>query len=273
MEIKLQNIREAGNRGAFYPQSCKEIQEFIKMSSEDIYRLNIKNLLQIGAKAIVSPHAGYVYSGFTANIVHKILANTHVKSIVVIGPSHYVYFNGISASFAEYYETPCGNLKIDTKLLLKLHDKFNFRFEEQVHFKEHSTETQMPFIKHYSPQTKVVELVYSNTVVETVSDIISYVLEEKDTAVVISSDLSHFHSLEVANLLDDVCMKAFKKRDLNLLNSGCEACGIIGIKALLKTVAEMGLQTDVVDYRTSADVLNDKKSVVGYMGGIVWNDM
>ena len=272
MELNWQKLRGAGNRGAFYPAEKKDVIKFIDLFSQQTDKINGKELLPLMPRAIVSPHAGYVYSGFTANAAHKTLANSKPSTIVVIGPSHRVFFRGVSAAFTEYYETPFGLLKTNKELLQKLDRKYNFLFEETAHYQEHSTETQMPFIAWYNPQATIVELIYGKTGEGLVSEILTDVLADPGTAVVISSDLSHFYPEQKANLLDEICIRAFEKQDLFLFNKGCEACGIVGIKALVKTAQYYGWESGVLDYRTSADYSGDTTSVVGYMSGIVWEE-
>ena len=273
MELNWQRLREAGNRGAFYPAEEKNIIKFFDLFSQKTDKITgKKELLPLMPRAIVSPHAGYVYSGFTANVAHKTLANSKPSTIVVVGPSHRVFFRGVSAAFTEFYETPLGLLKTNKKLLEKLDRKYNFLFEETAHYHEHSTETQMPFIARYNPQATVIELIYGKTDENYLSEILNDVFIDAGTAVVISSDLSHFHPEQKANLLDEVCIRAFENQDVNLFDKGCEACGITGMKALVKTAQDYGWKSGVLDYRTSAGYSGDTTSVVGYMSGIVWEE-
>lgn len=95
--------------------------------------------------------------------------------------------------------------------------------------------------------------------------IIAKALENEDTGVVISTDLSHFYTQEEANKLDAICLDAVKSLDLELLAKGCEACGILGVAAMLEVAQKKGLDAKVLDYRTSADASDDRSRVVGYM--------
>ncbi len=262
--------RLAGNMGAFYGETCNAIRNNIKLFTEQLNKVTNPKMLTVKPRAIIAPHAGWVYSGFTANAAYKTLANSNPGRIVVIGPSHHVYFEGVSAAFTQFYETPCGSLQTDLSFLEKLNQKFRFKSVADVHFREHSTETQMPFIKHYFPHTKIIELVYGKTDWQQVAEIVEYILSDEQSALVISSDLSHFYPLHEAELLDAVCLNAIKHADLNLFDQGCEACGIIGIKALINTVNKLQLKTGIIDYRTSADASNDESRTVGYAAAAVW---
>ncbi len=262
----MELIRRAGNRGKFYPRDCKEItfqiEQFNKITSID-------EPLTAHPRAIIAPHAGYIYSGFTANDAHAMLAKTQPKRVIVIGPSHHVYFEGVSAAFFQQYETPCGNLQIDLNYLEKLSYTFNFLYNKRAHDVEHSTETQMPFIRHYHPEASVVELIYGNIEWQQIALVIEAVLSDKENTIVISSDLSHFYPLEQAVQLDGICMEAIKQKDVNLLDAGCEACGIVGIKAMIDVASHQNLSTHILDYRTSADVSGDSSSVVGYVSAVI----
>ena len=188
---------------------------------------------------------------------------------MVIGPSHHVYFEGVSVGLQNEYPTPCGNLPIDRPYAGELAERFGLIFVPEAHTKEHSTETQMPFVRHYEPETKVVELIYGKTGYADLVPILEAVLSDPGNAVVISSDLSHFYTLEQAKRLDNICLAGVAEEDIGLLDKGCEACGILGIKAIIAVAKKHGWKTQLLDYRTSADASGDTERVVGYMSAIV----
>ncbi len=259
--------RVAKHKGSFYSDNCQEIINQINRFTDIMMSaLPNKNFLNYEPRAIISPHAGYIYSGFTANIAHKLLANTTAKRIIVIGPSHYVGFNGISGSFYDRYETPCGYLAIDKEYLEIIKNKFNIKFVTKTHQQEHSTETQMPLIKHYHKDKKIIELIYGKS--SNLANLIKFLLKDKDNALVISTDLSHFHTLKKANQIDKNCLDGVYNQDLNLLKK-CEACGYDGLIAMVQVAKEMKLNIELLDYRTSYDYSKDKNRVVGYMSAVV----
>ncbi len=268
-------IRVAGNRGGFYPDSCAEVEEMIAEFNEMLVdTLQEPTLLSKRPRAIIVPHAGYIYSGFTANIAHRMLGNREPKRVIVIGPSHHVYFRGISGSMLERYETPCGYLPIDRAYLETLSVQHPILFVPEAHQKEHSTETQMPFVKHYLPHAKVIELIYgADTEYGIVASLIDEVLRDPANAVVISSDLSHFYTQKEAQKLDKVCLSGVVQKDIEILDHGCEACGIIGIKAMIEVARKQEFQVKLLDYRTSADVSDDRERVVGYMSAAFYPEV
>lgn len=247
--------------GSFYPKEPQEILRYFNHFNK-ILKDNSIELTQ-KSRAVVVPHAGYVYSGFSANISYKVLREATIKNIAVIGPSHKVGFNGMSLGDFESYNTPFGEIDNSSLLHTTLQKKFALPFFPQAHA-EHSTEVQFPFIKHYLPEASIVELVYSSMKSEELEKIIEYILSLENTAVVISTDLSHFYTLDEANKLDAYCLKAMQDIDTHTLQQ-CEACGKIGLQALLLYAKNRALKSKVLDYRTSADASHDKTKVVGYM--------
>ncbi len=262
--------RSMSVNGAFYPAGCKECENMFEEFNTLLEKsLNGDELPKISPKAVIVPHAGYVYSGFTANIAYKVLQNSSFKRAVVIGPSHRVYFEGTSGSYFDEYETPCGDFEIDRKYLEELEGKFPFGFYQNAHA-EHSSEVQMPFLKYYFPNIKVIEFVYSNEDPVRLAAMVKYLLEDKDNVVIISTDLSHYHEQQKANRLDSICINAVYALDEKRLKNGCEACGIIGMEALIRAAKELELGVQILNYQTSGDITGDNSSVVGYMSAAIF---
>ncbi len=250
--------------GAFYPSDHKDIEAMFEHYNSIIdTHLKDKEILNIKPKAVVVPHAGYIYSAFSANIAYRVLKNSSPKTIVVIGPSHRVYLDGASISLQDSFDTPFGELEIDKELSSILQQNFGLSFIPEAH-KEHSTEVQMPFIKYYINNAKVIEIVYGKISPSKLQKIIEFLLEY-DIHIVISTDLSHYYDLQKANAIDSICLEAVAKLDSNLLHQGCEACGIIGLEAMINSAKRYELKPIILDYRTSADASGDKSAVVGYM--------
>lgn len=267
----MQSLRKSAVSGTFYPNSCSKLGIYIKKFNTLIdQNIKSKAIFQVAPRAVIVPHAGYIYSGFTANMAYTILANSQTKRVIVIGPSHHHYFEEISGSYYESYDTPCGKIAIDTDYLVKLAKKFQICFEPQAHIQEHSTEVQMPFIKHYLPEAKVIELIYGKTSLTSLSKIITHLLLDSNNAVVISSDLSHFYSEERARQLDHICLDGITSLDKQKLDQGCEACGLLGIKAVVESAKKLNLHSKLIDYRTSSDYSGDKSRVVGYLSAIFY---
>jgi len=258
------SIRKTVVAGSFYPNSKDEIQEYIKQfNSIETSSENLENL-----RAIISPHAGYIYSGFTANQAYKKAASLNPKRVIVIGPSHRVYLQGASVALYEEYETPLGNIQIDLEFSKSLVEKYEFcDFNIECEF-EHSTETQAPFIKHYFKNSKIVEIVYGDCDYKSLSLLIEDFLKDKDNFIVISTDLSHFYTQKEALKLDNICLEVIKNKDISLLDS-CEACGKTGVKAILDIAKKENMKTKLLHYCTSANTTKDESRVVGYCSALI----
>ena len=258
------SIRKCAVAGSFYPAQKEEVLRYIEHFSQELNNIRIDKNIQ----ALVVPHAGYIYSGFTANLAYHLAKDLKPKRVIVIGPSHKVYIQGASVSLHESYETPLGDMDVDIDFSNKLKENFGFlTFDESVH-SEHSTETQVPFIKHYFNDSAVVEIIYGKQDYNALSKLIEYCMEDKDNLIVISTDLSHFYSLKEANLLDEQCLSSVIKKDIKGFD-GCEACGMIGVKALVDVAIHKGLNFELLNYCTSYDRTSDDSSVVGYCSFIL----
>ena len=263
------SIRKTVVAGSFYVNEKDELLEQINSFSKDIKTTHeeYKNEFE-GINAIITPHAGYIYSGYLANLSFNLASKQNPKRVIVIGPSHHASLKGSSICIDALYETPLGNIEVDLELSNTLLKKYDFlNVNEECAF-EHSTETQAPFIKHYFPTSKIIEIVYGNQDINTLSDLINDLIDDVDNLIVISSDLSHFHTLELAKKLDKNCIDAINQKDINKLNS-CEACGKIGMASLLQVSIKREFKTKVLDYSTSYNINNNKSRVVGYTTALI----
>ncbi len=262
------SIREMSVAGSFYPNSSQEIEAMLDHFNTILEKnVNMHQLLSFESRAVIVPHAGYIYSGFTANVAYRTLATKPLKQVVVIGPSHRQLFKGISIADYTHYATPFGMLPVATQTVETLKQKEGISFLPHVHA-EHSTEVQMPFIKYYMPDVSVVELIYGKEDPHHLSSMIDQLLEEPQTAVVISTDLSHFYDIKKAQKHDGICLDAITTLDPLRLEQGCEACGKTGVEAIILSARERGLIPHVLDYRTSADISGDTTQVVGYLSAL-----
>jgi AmmeMemoRadiSam system protein B len=263
------SIRKTVVSGSFYPNDKEELLNLIGSFSNplEFTSQNRKNDFE-HINAIITPHAGYIYSGKLSNTSYSLTSIQNLKRVVVIGPSHHAYFEGSSICLDDEYETPLGNIEIDIEFSKNLINRYDFLSTNEECAFEHSTETQAPFIKHYFPNTKIVEIIYANQDFNSLSNLIDEVLDDEENLLVISTDLSHFYSLDEANKLDENCIEGINKKDISILEN-CEACGKIGIKALLKSAIKKSLKSKILDYYTSYDINNDKSRVVGYTTALI----
>ena len=235
-------------------------------------------------KALVCPHAGYEFSGQTAAIAYKLLAGREVRTVVVMGPSHYAWFSNACIPKAEAYQTPLGLVPISEKARgLALIAPFVLKPQCPVQRPqwwrqaprpapeagqdtpetwEHSVEVQVPFLQKVLTNFRILPVVIGQADPEQVAKALASVIDDK-TIVVASSDLSHYHTYEAAKGLDDHCVKAICDVDIHAMETQ-EACGKVPILALLHLARQKGWKAQLLDYRNSGDVTGDKDRVVGY---------
>ncbi len=261
--------RPTPNAGLFYPKSCSETEQWFSTFKQKSKQRKEK-ASAVTPRALIVPHAGYVYSGYTASLAYTQAQKSRAKRIILIGPSHRVDYEGLSAAKYEAFETPCGILRSDERYLKELDKRFTFTFVEKAHAKEHSTEVQFPFINHYLPEKKVIEVIYGKSTKKQLKALMIHLLKDPDNLLVISSDLSHYYSKKEAHKRDFICLDAVEKIDSRVLVDGCEACGYKGLEALLEAAKAVGLKSRLLDYRTSADATGDNRRVVGYMSAVFW---
>jgi MEMO1 family protein len=249
--------------GQFYSQN-KE-----KLSSEVTnYIASAKNF-GFTPKIIVSPHAGFVYSGQTAGYAYRQLENLEDKeyTVLLVGPSHRIYFEGFSFPLYDSFETPLGAVKVNqakiSQFLASQGGQEEFFRHDAPHADEHSLETQLPFLQQSMKKFNIIPIVYGKSDYNVLAKVFDYFLGDAYTIAVVSSDLSHYHGYEEAKLIDDRCNQAVASLEAVLMNSG-EACGMIGVQAAIVYAKKHGLQSLVLDYKTSGDTAGDKIKVVGY---------
>ncbi len=250
------NARPLAVAGMFYPEDGEEIARLVAHAKKHA------PALASPPRALIVPHAGYIYSGITASLAYASCGTP--KRVVVIGPSHRVRLNGASVAQYAHVPTPCGILSIDTDFCTVLQQEFDWLGFFPAAHHEHSTEVQMPLLKCFFPQTRVVEIVYGALSHEALANLVRFCLEKPETLVVISTDLSHFYPLDQAKEKDSACIEAIKALHVKELEK-CEACGITGVKALVEVAASYPLTPSVLEYRTSFERNGDANSVVGYV--------
>ncbi|HQF43047.1 MAG TPA: AmmeMemoRadiSam system protein B [Ignavibacteriaceae bacterium] len=269
-------IRYPQVAGYFYPAEKEKLQTEISLllniSETD---KSFENIF-----GIVSPHAGYVYSGKTAAYVYNLIKDKHYKTVIVISPSHSEYFPGISIYDGDAYQTPLGIVEIDRLMSEKLIENSKIIFRGiQGHRKEHALEVQIPFLQSVLKDFKIVPVIMGDQrkmFVDHLAERIAFAADE-NTLVVASSDMSHFYDSEEANILDSVVEKRINEFDFEQLlkdleDKECEACGGGPIAALMKAASLKNINKSLVINRSdSGDVTGDKSEVVGYLSAVIYS--
>jgi hypothetical protein len=216
-------------------------------------------------KAVVAPHAGFIYSGAIAGRAYAALAarSSQVERVILIGPSHRVAFAGVATSGAGVFETPMGPITVDRDAVASLVQAHLAREFEPAHENEHSLEVQLPFLKQIFPTARVVPLLAGDDDWHAVERILATLWGGDETAIVISSDLSHYHDYATAQKLDATTAQSMERLAAGQVDHE-QACGATGVNALLALVADKGLACTTLDLRNSGDTAGPKNRVVGY---------
>jgi len=260
MKTVSRKIRPSAVAGQFYPDNPAELRRMV----EGFLRA-VKPTDAVAPKAVIAPHAGYVYSGPIAASAYARLsaARDTVKRIVLLGPSHRVPFRGLAASGAEAFSTPLGLVPVDAEASREIRLLPQVVVLDQAHAHEHSLEVHLPFLQVVLADFKIVPLVVGDASDEEVSQVIDRLWDGAETRFVISSDLSHYLDYATAQKLDQATAHAIER--LRPEDIGDEqACGRIPVRGLLCAARQHGLRARTLDLRNSGDTAGPHSQVVGY---------
>ncbi|MDH5233059.1 MAG: AmmeMemoRadiSam system protein B [Gammaproteobacteria bacterium] len=255
----MSSIRPAAVAGLFYPDDPRQLKDMV------MQMINKAQTQDFDAKAIIAPHAGYIYSGPIAASAYKAIENKRkqIKRVVLIGPSHRVAFSGIAVSSASEFATPLGNITLDSKAVAQLIQFPQVQTLDRAHEQEHSLEVHLPFLQLILDDFKLVPLVVGDTQAHEVAEVINALWDDEATFIIISSDLSHYHDYATAQRIDKQTSNAIAT--LNPDPIGFEqACGRNPLNGFLQVAKEKGLKAEILDQRNSGDTSGDKSRVVGY---------
>ncbi|TPQ25441.1 AmmeMemoRadiSam system protein B [Methylomonas koyamae] len=221
-------------------------------------------------KAIIAPHAGYLYSGPIAASAYVRLkpAAGSIKRVVLIGPSHRVAFRGLAVSRTHAYTTPLGDVLVDRAAVETLLQLPFVEYIEQAHTLEHSLEVHVPFLQEVLRDFSLVPIVAGDASPDQVSQVLDLLWDGPETLLVVSSDLSHYHPYATAQRMDrntSQLIEQLRYQDIG----GEDACGKVAVNGLLKLLEEKGLSIKTIDLRNSGDTAGDKQQVVGYGAYVV----
>jgi len=269
-------IRRAAVAGTWYPGDPQALA-----SAVDSHLAAATREVRGDLVALIAPHAGLMYSGPVAAHAYGLLRDRRFEVAVLVGPSHFVGFSGVSVQPRGAYETPLGLASIDepcAEALLRATPIV--RDHQPAHGREHSLEMQLPFLQHIAPNTKIVPLVFGYQTEETartLGDALADVLSGRDALLIASTDLSHYHDAATAAALDRVvvdCVRAFDPDALQraLTARPDHACGGGPAVAVLRAARRLGARHSVVlQYADSGDISGDKSAVVGYLAAAMGN--
>jgi len=215
-------------------------------------------------KALIVPHAGYIYSGNVAAQAYASLGSAAraLRRVLLLGPSHREWFRGLAVPTVQAFATPLGTVRVDTTAVSRLCALPAVVRSDSPHALEHSLEVQLPFLQHLAPAAEIVPVVAGDASPAEVAAVIEELWGGAETLIVVSSDLSHYHSYRTAQALDGTTAQAIVAGRTDLL--GEQACGCVLVNGLTLAVRAHGLRAAILDLRNSGDTAGDKQRVVGY---------
>jgi len=276
--MNKQQTRKPVVAGMFYPGEKETLEENLNgyFNNAELSSFSFRKI-----HGIISPHAGYPYSGPVAAYGFKLLKKIDIKNIIVVAPSHREYFSGFSIYPGKYFETPLGNIAIGTKtcdLFVEAID--SIKYTETGHRDEHSLEVQLPFLQTIYPNGfNLIPVVMGDCSLQDIDDFantMAGMAKDEDFIIIASSDLSHFHPYNKAVKTDNNLISILQKFDIDKLeigyqNRSLEACGLGPILLLMKYAKFVGVPLfKKLNYKNSGDTSGMMDQVVGYLSAVIY---
>ena len=216
-------------------------------------------------KALIVPHAGYIYSGPVAGSAYRRVRELRgrVERVVLAGPAHRARVRSVAASSADAFRTPLGDVRLDRAAIERILELPQVEILDRAHAPEHSLEVQLPFLQRALETFSLVPLLVGDATFEEVAKVLEALWGGPETLILISSDLSHYLDSETARRLDAATTRAIEALAPRELGSE-SACGRIPIGGLLLVAERRGLRVDALDLRNSGDTAGSRDQVVGY---------
>jgi AmmeMemoRadiSam system protein B/AmmeMemoRadiSam system protein A len=273
----MQEIREPALAGSWYPGDPDILSRDVKRYLENAKKERVEGKIV----ALVSPHAGYTYSGQVAAYAYKLVEGMGFDSVIVVGPSHRYPFRGASLWAQGGFRTPLGVVPVDAELSKKMMDKWKeIRFIPQAHHQENSLELQIPFLQAALKPFKLVPIAlepdWSWETCQSLASAIAETVKGKNVLLIASTDLSHFHTYKTAVDLDRIVLNRIERFDAeglnrDLKNNRAEACGGGPVVTIMLAARALGANKgQVLKYLNSGDVTGDRSRVVGYAAGVFY---
>ncbi len=262
------HVRRPAVAGMFYPGNRRALAEAVDGYLAEA-RLPEPNRLS-NVRAVITPHAGYIYSGPTAGYAFRALRSSLPAgdmTVYLLGPAHRVWFNVVSTGDFDAFATPLGEAPVDKERLTALWTlRTHFQALPNTHQGEHSLEVQIPFLQRATEQFSLVPLLFGEVDARAVGgELTSVLATEPGARVVVSSDLSHFEPYEAAQQMDRALLQDVLAGDERAVESNRHgACGRAPIVALMEIATRLGWTPHLLDYRNSGDTAGDRGRVVGY---------
>jgi AmmeMemoRadiSam system protein B len=255
-------VRAPAVAGSFYPADPGELRALVERC---LAEASPPPADEPAPKALVVPHAGYVYSGPVAAVAYQRAARLagRVSRVVLLGPAHRAFLRGLAAPRADAFSTPLGVIPIERKALDALIDLPQLSQSDAPHAGEHSLEVQLPFLKVVLGEIRLLPLVVGEASDEEVEEVLERLWDGAETLVLVSTDLSHYHDYATARRIDAESCRAIEALEPGGLGRE-SACGAVPLRGLLRAARRKGLVARTLDLRSSGDTAGGRERVVGY---------
>lgn len=256
----MQTTRAPAVAGSFYPADAAELRQMVRF-----YLAERDRAINTVPKALIVPHAGFIYSGPIAASAYALWMDLQnpPHRIILLGPSHQIPLRGIATSTATHFSTPLGNIPLDLSNIDKIANHPAVQPMDAAHSNEHSLEVQLPFLQTILTDFMLTPLVVGDTHPNLVCEVIDQLWGDSDTGILISSDLSHYHPYHNAQQRDLATSEAIAAFDVNHIH-GEDACGKNPLNGFLVSAKRRGMKVTKLDLRNSGDTAGTRDSVVGY---------
>ncbi|MDH3653195.1 MAG: AmmeMemoRadiSam system protein B [Myxococcales bacterium] len=259
----MATVRAAAVAGSFYPGDTYALRAVVREYLDAARETTEPR--DPWPKALIVPHAGYMYSGpVAASAFIQIEASRErVSRVVLIGPSHHIWFAGLAVPSSTAFHTPLGSVDIDETARQQI---LRFPFVDvldDAHHREHSLEVQLPFLQELLGDFAVLPIAVGRASPAQVEEVLEALWGGEETLIVVSSDLSHYFDYDTAKRMDTATASAIESLEPQRIHSD-DACGRIGMQGLLKAARRHGLIARTLDLRSSGDTAGGREEVVGY---------
>lgn len=257
----MNNFRQPAVAGTFYPAEASRLKTAVTQFLVEA----VPATLPHPPKALIAPHAGYIYSGPVAGSAFKPLEGkmAGVQRVILLGPAHTVALQGLATVSVDAFATPLGQVPVDKAGVAAIRMLPQMQVDNAAHVHEHALEVMLPFLQILAADIAIVPLVAGLTTGEEVAAVLRHLWGGPETLIVISSDLSHYHDYETARKLDKQTAAAIEQLQPEKLGRE-SACGRWPIQGVLLRAREEGLRAITADLRNSGDTAGTKERVVGY---------
>ena len=253
-------VRKPAVAGLFYPDDPAELRD-------DVAAYLAQATPDNGAppKALIAPHAGYIYSGSVAASAYARIAGAArtITRVILLGPAHRVAFRGLALPGVDAFETPLGVIPMDKPAIARIASLGQMTDLPPAHANEHSLEVHLPFLQCLLREFTLVPLVVGDASANDVAEVLETLWGGPETLIVVSSDLSHYHEYETARAMDRATSDAIEALEESRLDYD-DACGRVPVSGLLRAAKRHGLQASCIDLRNSGDTAGPRDRVVGY---------